>query len=131
DRQAQNSRGLEVDHQLELCRLLDGKIRRSRALEDLGDKGGRVTVHLEEIHAKRKQRPRLCELPERCDDRQPVPRRKRSDADALGIEQWRSGAEQSLGAGALGSPDSAREIVGRIAKLYREELETEGASHAF
>src|SRR5262245_20113119 len=43
DRQAERLGGLQVDHQLELCRLLDGEIGGPRAFQDLGDVLGRVT----------------------------------------------------------------------------------------
>ena len=40
DRQAEGPRGFEVDHQLELCGLLDGQVGGLGALQDLVDIGG-------------------------------------------------------------------------------------------
>jgi hypothetical protein len=40
DREAERFRGLEVDHQLELCRLLDGKVSRLGTFQDFVDIGG-------------------------------------------------------------------------------------------
>src|SRR5262249_43842696 len=46
DREAKSSRRLEVDDQLEGVGLLDRKVRRLGALEDLRDEPGRLTPHL-------------------------------------------------------------------------------------
>src|SRR5262245_61610662 len=50
-REAENLGGLEVDHQFEFGRLLDGKICGLRALENPVDIGGRPAVQFGEVRA--------------------------------------------------------------------------------
>ena len=57
DRQAERLGGLEVDHQLELRRLLDGQVAGLGALEDLVDVGGGPPVQVESSARKPSSRP--------------------------------------------------------------------------
>ena len=47
--EAERLGGLEVDDKLELGRLIDGKIARLRAIQNLGDVSGRSPIHVGKI----------------------------------------------------------------------------------
>src|SRR5258708_31894537 len=51
DRQAERLGGLEVDHQFELGRLLDGEVNWFRALEDLIHEGGRAPKQVSNVRS--------------------------------------------------------------------------------
>src|SRR5262249_54954582 len=63
DRQPERSRGLEVDHQLELGRLLDGEVTGLGALEDLVHIEGATPCGFEEARPIRNQASGHRELP--------------------------------------------------------------------
>src|SRR6516225_3106683 len=67
DRQAEFLGGLEVDHQLERRRLLDWKIGRLHALEDLVDVRRRATELVRPVCAIRYEPSDLRELPSVAD----------------------------------------------------------------
>src|SRR5215831_10285355 len=70
DREAEHCGGLEVDHQLELGGLLDGKVGRLAALQDAVDVGGGTSEHLSHARPVGHQATPPRELPE------PIHRRK-------------------------------------------------------
>ena len=67
DRQAEGLRGLQIDDELELRRLLDGQIGRFRALEDLVDKVGGPPPQLEDVLDRRTSDRLFGECPELVD----------------------------------------------------------------
>src|SRR4030095_8563052 len=73
DREAEGLGGLEVDHQLELCRLLDREVAGLGALEDLVSVDGGTPHQITEIRAITHQPTRLHMIPPTEKRWQPVP----------------------------------------------------------
>src|SRR2546429_7782421 len=97
DRKAECFRGLEIDHQLELRRLLDGKVSGLRALEDL------VNVHRGAVVERRQASPVgyedtvLGKLACKAHGRHPVSELNIGDTASFGEEQPVAGDEKSGG----------------------------------
>src|SRR5216683_5328696 len=87
DGQAEGLGGLEVDHQLELRRLLDGKVAGLCALEDLVDVGGGVAIHLETAHSIGHEAPGVHEVPRRIDCGKVVLRCQVNDTSEIALGQ--------------------------------------------
>src|SRR5229473_6105404 len=92
DRQAEGLGGLEVDHQLELCRLLDGQVARVRALQDLVDENGNTSVEHGKVHAVRDEGSGFREWPQIVDRGLTMLERER--CELLGVDKPQSGANE-------------------------------------
>src|SRR5438128_3159583 len=77
DREAERSRRLQIDHQLERRRLLDGEVRRLCALEDLIDEGRGLAELFTDACSVRNEAAGLHVFTRGIDHRQPVFRRQR------------------------------------------------------
>ena len=82
--EAERLGGLEVDHQLELDRGLDGKLARLRALEDAIGIGRRAPKIIEQVISVGQQAAEFSEETERIDGRETVASRQRCDLHAMG-----------------------------------------------
>jgi len=76
DRQTERLGGLDVDHQLELYRSLDGQIVRCRTLEDAIGIARRACNIIEEVIPVRQQPAHFNEVAKRLDRRKPVASRQ-------------------------------------------------------
>src|SRR5438552_8389951 len=79
NREAEGLGGLEVDHQLELGRLLNGKIGGLRSSQDLVHVGGRAAGHVGQAGPVGHETASVHVLPLCIDGRQPVPLRQARD----------------------------------------------------
>ena len=82
--EAERLGGLEIDHQLELDRGLDGKLARLRALEDAIGIGRRAPKIIEQVISVGQQAAEFSEETERIDGRETVASRQRCDLRAMG-----------------------------------------------
>ena len=83
-REAERLGGLEVDHQLELDRGLDGKLARLLALEDAIDIGRRAPKIIGQVNSVGQQAADFSEETERIDGRETIASRQRCDLYAMG-----------------------------------------------
>ena len=83
--EAERLGGLEVDHQLELDRGLDGKLARLRALEDAIGIGRRAPKIIDQVTSVGQQAAEFSEETERIDGRETVASRQRCDLRAMGV----------------------------------------------
>src|SRR5262249_21949041 len=98
NREAERARGLEVDHQLELRWLLDGKITGLGALENLVHVGRGAPKQIRNVRSIGHKAPGIDTLPEWEHRRQPVLCRQVHEASSL-IEEH-GGWQHSQSAGA-------------------------------
>ena len=100
DRQPKRLRGLEVDDELELRRLLDGEIGRLGALQDLRHVGGSAPERVPEVRRIAHEATRLHVLPDGIYPRQAVLLREFGDPPPVVKEHHIGGDDE--GAGPLG-----------------------------
>jgi hypothetical protein len=97
DRQAERLGGLEVDHEIELGRLLDGEICRVGPLQNLRDEARRAPLHLGEIRTVGHEPSRFRDLPQREHPRQPGFQHRGRDFIPVAVHQWEGETKQRLG----------------------------------
>src|SRR5262245_24277357 len=128
DRQSEGTRGLEVEDQLELRRLLDRQVRRPCALQDAVDVRRRTAVHVVEVrtvrHEAAEQRVRLQPV----HGRQPVLVSERDDASIVGFHhEWIPTDHHRVGLGPYRLGNGGLES-GQIADVHVLELDAERAA---
>src|SRR5713226_4559923 len=79
--------GLEIDHQLELDRGLNGKLARLRALEDAIGIGRRAPKIVGLVSSVGQQAAEFSEETDRIDGREPIASRQRNDLYAMDIRK--------------------------------------------
>src|SRR5262249_19157550 len=119
--QAERFGSLQVDDQLERCRLLDREIGRLGALQDLVDVVGRDSEHVEDIWPIRHQRTGFGRSASTADRWQTVPQR------GLGGEPYerRTRHYQRIAARAIGADQGLLVVVGRTVQLDCLERDAE------
>src|SRR5262249_10089101 len=126
DRQSEGLRSLEVNHQLELRRLLDGQIAGLRALEDFVHVGGGTPKEIAEIRAVAHEAASLHMVSPREKRRQPIPQSQLGDS--LSRSHVGAEAEHDNGLGVLASHcrKSAVEVCSG-SRYYGPQLQLERA----
>src|SRR5512144_3014119 len=97
DREAERLRGLEVDYQLELGRLLDGQLGGPGTLEDLVHEDRRAPPDVVDVRAVAHQTAGLDVLPELVHGREPAPSRQLRDAPGVRVENSGREHEYQIG----------------------------------
>src|SRR5882724_2866496 len=121
DVQAERLRGLEVDDQLKLRRLLDGQVARLGALEDLVDEDRRAPPDIVDIRAVGDQPAGLDVLPVRIHRGEPALGSLLSDLLAMREKEPPRGYEESTRA-SLSRPSEGILDLASIANLERQQL---------
>src|SRR5262249_62125696 len=109
NREPERLRGLRVDDQLEFGGLLDRKVTRLRAFENLVHVGRRASKEISQILAVAQKAARLGKLSTLIDRGQSIPCRQIDDLPAVGVEECRRQHVEGLGALTLGGHHSTPE----------------------
>ena len=126
DRQAEGLGGLEVDHQLELRGLLDGKVARLGSLEDLVHVGSGAAKLIRQAGPIRHEAATLGVLPSRKDGGQPALRREFPYSMALTDEHGVCEDHNPLGPLSSNGRKRAFKVLG-CARLDDLKLQTQFA----
>ena len=128
--EAERLGGLEVDHQLELDRGLDGKLARLRALEDAIGIGRRAPKIIEPVISVGQQAAEFSEETERIDGRETVASSQRCDLRAMvDREGIRHHDKATIRLASLCGNDGFE--LGRVVNRCCDRLHSEGRSGGF
>src|SRR5580658_5123021 len=122
--------GLEVDHQLELDRGLDGKVAWLLALEDVIGIARRAPIIIEQVTSVGQEAAEFSEETVRIDGREAVASRQRRDLNAMDVhEAIRHHDQATIGLVCLYGNDGFE--LGGVANRYYHHLHGKGRSGGF
>lgn len=129
-RESERLGGPEIDHELELARLLDGEVRWAGALQHAIDKVGQPSEHPGEVRAVRHQAA-LGDVTTHLAGRRQMVRAEELQQDAPVVrDDRRRQLHQTLGAPRLRRSDRRREVV-RALYFEGQRLESQGLGRRF